>query len=389
MRDLVRWHRIWNAAVFAGGWSLLVSATALEAAASGDAEELKAGARIERLTVGRTVYEGVVIKSISERTVMFLHRGGMASIKLSALAPEWQERFGYNPEEEWASDEVAAAARRERETKLAAALQARAARAEAPVASKFERVLGEFGEAAIVRTDGVDLRPRFRELDLYAKNQGRRPSCAVFAVVSAVEFLHADRTGTPEKLSEEYLLWATQRTLQRPSADLRTGDDADEGFALNEVVTALRGYGIPLASSMPNTLGGSARSVATPSPAVIVEARARTRGSVHQVPGRDNGTRLNNIIHALNAGLPITISTAWPQFHNMRAALLSSQAPAFSHAVTLVGYRSPSGRWEDTTFIFKNSWGPEWGANGYGFATAAYLERNLQSAVLLEINFSQ
>lgn len=136
------------------------------------------------------------------------------------------------------------------------------------------------------------------------------------------------------------------------SESARTGDDADTGFALTEVVTALRSYGVPLHRSMPNKMGLSMNAVDKPPEEVIAEARARTQGSVHRVPGRDNPTRLNNIVLALNTGLPITIGTGWPQFYNTRAALLDTQAPSYSHAVTLVGYRSPTGRLEDTTFIF-------------------------------------
>jgi len=39
------------------------------------------------------------------------------------------------------------------------------------------------------------------------------------------------------------------------------------------------------------------------------------------------------------------------------------------HAVTLVGYKSATGRIEDAVFIFKNSYGVDWGQGGYGTAT--------------------
>lgn len=346
------------------------------------------GSCLAELTVGTTTYHDVVIRSISARTVMFVHRDGMASVLLRDLSPELQQRFGYDPAQERASDAAQAAALQERETREAAEARARAAARAAQSRSRFERVLQSFGRPAEVHRDGVDLRPRFRELGLYAKDQGRRPSCAVFAIVGAVEFIHAENTGRAEKFSEEYLTWATEKTIARPEADpALTGDDADAGFALSEVVTALRSYGIPLESSLPNTRGPSLGSVKAPPPAVIREAQARTQGSIHFVPGRDNATRLNNIVIALDAGLPVPIGAGWPQFHNMRAALLKSQQPAYNHAVTLVGYTCPSGRIEDTTFIFKNSWGPAWGANGYGFATYGYLLKYLQTAILLEIHF--
>lgn len=371
-----------------GIWVALVALCFTLAAWAGGAavERLAAGARLESLAVGRTVYRDVVIKTVNARTVMFTHRGGLASVKLRDLAPEWQARFGYDPVAEQASDAALERAAAERQAQLAAA--AAKAKATPPSRSRFEQVLQQFGQPADLRAE-VDLRPRFRELELYAKDQGRRPSCAVFAVVGAIEFLNAENTGRAEKFSEEYLIWATRRTLQRPDAPdaALQGDDADTGFALTEVVMALRTYGIPLERSLPNTQGRDLAAVGEPPPAVVAEARARTRGSVHAVPGRDPATQLNNIIHALNAGIPVTIGTGWPRFFNMRAALLNSQAPAYSHAVTLVGYRCPTGRIEDTTFIFKNSWGAVWGANGYGYATFGYLAQHLHTAILLEIDF--
>lgn len=353
-----------------------------------DAVHYQKGSHLAELRVGDVTYHDVVIKAVSARTVLFLHRDGMASVLLHDLAPELQQGFGYDPAREQASNAAQATALKEREARQMAADRARAEAKIAQARSRFERVLQAFGQPADVRRDGVDLRPRFRELGLYAKDQGRRPSCAVFAVVSAVEFLHAENTGRAEQFSEEYLIWATDRTISRPEADpALTGDDADTGFALSEVVTALRSYGIPLESSLPNTMGRGLDSVKPPPVGVIREAQARTQGSIHFVPGRDNATRLNNIVIALNAGLPVPIGAGWPRFHNMRAALLKSQQPAYNHAVTLVGYTCPSGRIEDTTFIFKNSWGPAWGANGYGFATYGYLLKYLQTAILLEIHF--
>jgi C1A family cysteine protease len=344
------------------------------------------GAELASLTVGAVTYHGVKIKTVNARTVLFLHDGGMASVKLSELSPELQARFGYDLAAEATSDAAMQVAIKQREAaRQAARAAAEAARAK-QTQSKFETVLMSFGEPALLKAE-VDLRPRFRELEFYAKDQGRRPSCSVFAVVSALEYIQAENTGEPMKFSEEYLIWATGRTIQRQGNAGRNelGDDADTGFALTEVVTALRSYGIPPARIMPNSLGISNNTVQAPDPAVIKLAREHTHVAVHLVPGRDNATQINNIVQALNAGLPVAIGTAWPQFHNMRAALLDTQNPAYGHAVTLVGYRSPSGRLEDATFIFKNSWGAAWGANGYGFVTYRYLVQHMHSAILLEL----
>lgn len=350
------------------------------------AELLKAGAKLETLTAGKITYRAVVVRSVSARTVMITHAGGMASVKLRDLAPELQAAFGYDPAAESASEQALQNATAARQAQAAAATAARKAAA-ARVGSKLEQLLQEFGRPAAVNA-AVDLRPRFRELELHAKDQGRRPSCAVFAVVSALEYLNAERSGRAEKFSEEYLVWATGKSIQRTGPNLAAIDeDADAGFALTEVVTALRAYGIPLQSSMPNTIGRQRNVAAEPTPEIIAEARNRTQVAILLVPGRDTATQLNNVVQVLNAGIPVAIGCGWPRLTNMRAALLNSQPPipGYGHAVTLVGYTCETGRIEDATFIFKNSWGAAWGANGYGFATYAYLVKNLNTAVVLEV----
>ena len=59
--------------------------------------------------------------------------------------------------------------------------------------------------------------------------------------------------------------------------------------------------------------------------------------------------------------------------------------PGEGHAVTLVGYSSSTGRLEDTVFVFKNSWGPNWGQGGYGTVTYGYLNQHLAEAIVLEV----
>lgn len=364
----------------------LLLALSVASGATQAAELLKAGAKLETLTAGKVTYRAVVVRSISPRTVMITHVGGMASVKLRDLTPELQAAFGYDPAAESASELALQKATAARQAQIAAEAAARKAEA-ARVGSKLERLLQEFGRPVTVK-DNVDLRPRFRELELHAKDQGRRPSCAVFAVVSALEYLNAEQTGRAEKFSEEYLVWATGKSIQRTGPNLaEMAEDADAGFALTEVVTALRAYGIPLQSSMPNTIGRQRNVAAEPKPEIIAEARNRTQVAILLVPGRDTATQLNNVVQVLNAGIPVAIGCGWPRLTNMRAALLNSQPPipGYGHAVTLVGYTCETGRLEDATFIFKNSWGAAWGANGYGFATYAYLVKNLNTAVVLEV----
>jgi len=255
-------------------------------------------------------------------------------------------------------------------------------------------LLQKFGQPPAIKSS-VDLRPRFFELALNAKDQGPRPSCAVFAIVSALEFQSAEFTGQAQQFSEEYLVWATSKTLNR-SPHLRSAGDADNsealdnadlGFALSEVVTALRAYGIPPQSAMPYTFS-NAHARVDPPREVVDAARRYHRVSVIALPGRDRAARISNLIHTLDAGIPVAIGLGWPPWRALRTAYLSTQKPreGNGHAVTVVGYENKTGAIEDTVFVFKNSWGVKWGGGGYGYATYGYLLSNLNDTAILEIS---
>ena len=98
-------------------------------------------------------------------------------------------------------------------------------------------------------------------------------------------------------------------------------------------------------------------------------------------------TQIANIVHALNAEVPVAIGMRWPHARTLRTGYISEQKPIldYAHAVTLVGYRCPTGRLENTVFIFKNSYGGTWGQGGYGQVTYGYLKQYLLDAVLLEV----
>ncbi|MFH1500131.1 MAG: C1 family peptidase [Verrucomicrobiota bacterium] len=343
------------------------------------------GTRIESLPAGKRSYTDVTVRSVNAATVVITHSGGLASVPLSDLPAEWQRRFDYDP----AAAEAAIEATKSRpvESPTTALPSTTANRATTPL----EDLLLSLGEPATLRKD-VDLRSRFFEYGLYPKDQGRRPSCSVFAVVSALEFQNATLVGQAEKFSEEYLIWATRKVLgqTRPAAVAETEDEEtaqDAGFSLSEVVTALRTYGVPRQSDMPNTFGSSMRDIAEPDAGLIEQARSVRQVAIHRIPARENAQAINGLVHALNAGVPPAVGLRWPHERSIRNGYLSRQQPVegYAHAVTLVGYRCETGRIEDAVFIFKNSWGPRWGQGGFGMATWEYLHNNLQVAVVLDV----
>ena len=376
---------------------ILAATSSLGAADSTLTANKHAGEALDSLSVGPRTYTHVVVRSVTARSLSFTHDGGLASVALRDLSPELQARFGYDAATAAQADQriaeaQAADARRVRD-ELQRNERAAAAKRVVSLQSKYEQLIQSFGTAPVLRQE-VDLRQEFFKLDLAVKNQGRRPSCSVFAIVSALEFLNAQLSGKSEKLSEEYLIWATRKVTQRAAPETAdgapAGDEADikdEGFSLDHVVSALRGYGIPLQSNMPNTFGTSMGDIATPAPEIIEEARARRRVFVQRVPGRDASAMVANFVHILNAGIPIPVGLRWPHYRTLRNGYLHQQPPIldYSHAVTIVGYQCKTGQLEDAVFIFKNSYGSYWGQGGYGFVTAHYLGKNLLGAALIEM----
>jgi len=357
--------------------------------------KLVAGSKLDHLTVGTATYQNVLVRSVTARSAMITFDGGMKSILLRELTPELQQRFGYNADAERVQDAAAkvgqANAEKQQQARLEALRKSRAAsRGAGQGVSKIDQLLRSFGQAPEIAAE-VDLRPRFSELGLWVKDQGHRPSCAVFAMVSALEFQSAEANGNAERFSEEYLYWATRKSLNRQTADALSEtseggeDQSDSGFTLDEVATALRTYGIPLRDKVPNRFSG--RAMSTPPDDVIEEARRGVRMSVHAIPGHDGAALATNVIHALNQGIPVPIGMRWPDTRVWRVQFLDGQMTSMGngHAVTIVGYRCKTGRIEDAVFVFKNSWGPHWGQAGYGTASYAYLANNLRSAVVLEV----
>lgn len=334
-------------------------------------------ATFDELLVGSRLYRNVVVNQITPESLIIQHSRGLAQVKLRDLSPELQSHFGYNPDREAAFKATKQSAK--------PVVKAHSPKPDAP---SQPRALERFGTPAKMLPE-VDLRPTFREFDFYVKSQGRRPSCSVFAVVSALEYENAKATGQPERLSEDYLIWATRESLgisNATDADYDPGRDGDLGFTLIEVVQALRRYGIPTEDAMPNTFGKGMAKIEPPDPLLIDDARTRRQIEALYVTGRTPGDKIENIIHLLNDGIPVVIGIGWPHSATLRnAPLLSKQSAQYGHAVTLVGYVCESGTEEDLRFLFKNSWGPKWGIAGHGWITYEYMKKHLGSAVYLNV----
>lgn len=336
--------------------------------------------------IGDQVYRNVRVKEVTPRAVIILHSQGISQVLLSDLPPEAQKHFGYDPEaaaadEQRADAEQAAALARQ---KAMHAEQARASSADARDA--MAQLKQAFRQPAEIRPE-VDLRPELRELGLFSKSQGRRPSCSIFAIVGALEY-QASKEGKPTQFSEDYAIWATRQYLaESPRGRSPAYAEGDAGFALIDVISALAKYGLADREDVPNTFGTGMERIEPPEPELLQQAQDRVQLKALRIDSRDGAASVNRIIHTLNAGLPVVIGVAWPHENTLRSApMISGQNPVSMHAVTLVGYRSDEGG-ENLRFVFKNSWGPLWGSGGYGWITGDYLEEHLSTAYVMDPAF--
>ncbi|MDQ8183185.1 C1 family peptidase [Pelagicoccus sp. SDUM812005] len=344
----------------------------------------------EKLEVGSDVFHRVVVLSANESSLSIRHARGIAQVPLSKLSPELQAKYGYDSARA-ADREAELAAQRQRqiqaqEQRIAAAkaVQARElrsqARAVAPSPAGSSSAFSLFGTEPQLKTE-VDLRDRFRSHGIRVRSQSG-PSCSVHAIVAALEYQFAEGHGQALNLSEPYLINATSRSLGRPDAvgfDRETGrrNGLDLGFALEHVFQAIRGHGLALEQTREE------RAAKTP-----YSMLDTVNFSPFMVPGARSEKGIQNIVHVLNANMPVVVGVSWPAYSRIaHTSVLSKQPvrPDGGHAVTIIGYRCEDGKIENAKFIFRNSWGDDWGAGGYGFFTYEYLLNNLNSCYVVEL----
>lgn len=348
----------------------------------------------ETWTIDEKVFEDVEVRDVNPETVVILHRGGLSSLPLASLPQNLQKRFGYDVDKarthREAQTERAAAARQKLQVQKQAS-RGTAGSSRAQNENRLERVLSQLDEPLSLAKN-VDLRERFSAHGLHPRNQGRRPSCSVFAVSSALGFALAEN-GYSGQLSEEYLLWSTLEYLKRNPAEVQSmpsdGEEpGDAGFSLMSVVQAAQWNGAALQSEMPNRLGGSYADLEAPPESLIERSRSRRLLRAARLGGKDTEQRINYIIKVLNAGWPVTIGTRWPSAYTLRnTPVVDGQTvlPNYSHAITLIGYITKENDLDSCLFIFRNSWGVRWGVAGHGMISRKFLLEHLQDAIVIDV----
>jgi hypothetical protein len=229
-------------------------------------------------------------------------------------------------------------------------------------------------------TRRVDLRSGLRP----PSHQGGRNTCNVFAATGLMEYLIRQQTGVTVDLSEAYNYWAGKnKTLT--TAFLRrayTHMDGLAGFLAVEAYRhgSMRESDWPYASrnwlqngdSRCRRVGGSPETRCFTGTPPAGAPLLRYGISPIYVPRERIGTFI------LEQKKPVVINVLWCQgaIDNRTGRIRMPTAGQVDdavqhhrgHVILLVGYDAAR-----REFIFRNSYGPEWGDHGYGIVPEAYI----------------
>ena len=242
----------------------------------------------------------------------------------------------------------------------------------------------------------VDLRPTIGRYGLRVRDQGNRSTCTVFATTFLIEYQKAGmlpvRGG--RNLSEEYLDWAGNQA---------TGEASDGGF-FTKFMSGYRAWGIATVREMPYRPAYDPQHPATPNKATIAAAQAMfpVKYPFTVVKVWDNATgmtaaELQRTVAILRSGRPVATGIWWlntfatvtvdgiPLLKDYpRSANAGSNPPMFDgHSIDLVGFRESRAFPGGGYFIFRNSMGTGFGADGYGFVSFQYIRAYANDAIAI------
>ncbi|MGO9571956.1 MAG: C1 family peptidase [Desulfomonilaceae bacterium] len=228
----------------------------------------------------------------------------------------------------------------------------------------------------------ISLIPEFQNLGLSPRAQGKRDTCSLFAITALAEFEYAkNNPAPPSPFSEEFLIWAVNRT-RRVTKDQAKFDEAVRG---------LKAFGITSEEMMP--YASTPDPGRKPSLAAIKDARSRSgRWNAYWIKRWDPKSPLREpqmlaIKKALASGHPVACGLRWPKSQKGHQLL---EVPPSSrvydgHSIVFVGYEDNPEQMGGGVYLFRNSMGPHWGNKGYGTMSYAYAHAYANDALWLQL----
>ncbi len=227
-----------------------------------------------------------------------------------------------------------------------------------------EKGTAKSGSQRVLRNDSlpdrVDLRPSL----LTVRDQGARSTCIAFTVTAAHEGFRNARSGVIEDLSEELLYWGCKQM----------DGDTEPGSVFPSAAAALMQWGQPREEVWPYNADLDDTDVSYSPPNGALDATICFKASMRRID-----TNIQNIKAWLSRGYTVALGIILSQgfYTPIQGAIsmpISDEELTEGHAVLVVGYED--GSVPGAGFlILRNSWGLDWGDEGYGYLPYAYIER--------------
>lgn len=246
----------------------------------------------------------------------------------------------------------------------------------------------------------VDLRSKMTK----TKSQGERNTCSVFAATALMEFLLFEKNEKTVDLSEQFLYWSAKTNSLKSDMlkSFHLNNDSLAGFLAVETLIS----GVALESSWPyeskNWLQTSNQKCTKVAGSELYKSECFTgippkNIEIERYKVAVTYMSLKNIPKfILSNKRPVLVNVFWynklvDKFGNFirlptdkeKQACLENGQNCSGHVILLVGYDSKSKR-----YIFRNSWGSEWGNNGYGTISEEFVTLNCEVCHHLKNNFS-
>jgi C1A family cysteine protease len=205
--------------------------------------------------------------------------------------------------------------------------------------------------------DAVDLRPQCPPV----YDQGELGSCTANAIAGAIQFDEIRSGIAPTWTPSRLFIYYNERALEGTV-------DSDSGAQLRDGIKVIAAEGVCKESEWPYDVS---RFAERPPQQVYSDAVRDRVGSYQRLT-----PSLAQLKTCVASGFPFVFGfTVFSSFESAEVASSGmiplpqpSESRVGGHAVVCVGYDDGP-----QTFIIRNSWGPRWGARGYGLMPYAYM----------------
>jgi C1A family cysteine protease len=203
-------------------------------------------------------------------------------------------------------------------------------------------------------------------VDLHSKmpavyDQGQLGSCTANAIAGIFEYL-LTKDGLPSFVPSRLLIYYDERTLEGTIS-------SDSGAQIRDGIKVVANSGVVNETLWPYDIN----KFAVKPPESVVEQALKNKALKYT---RLDNTQIEQLKDSLHEGLPFVMGfSVYESFESPEVAktgLVPMPKPneqcLGGHAVAVVGYDD-----RHNYFIVRNSWGPDWGVEGYFFMPYEYV----------------